>query len=71
MPENYKETFVKLSEYEIYSRDFAKKILKSVGKRNILIHEYDKVDYSSIYDSIKDCLRDYHKYCDYILDFVD
>lgn len=66
-PKSYKETFLRLSEFEIYPEDFGKSIAKSVGTRNILVHEYNKVDYSQIYSSISDCLKDYHRYCEYIL----
>jgi len=70
-PKTYKETFLLLSKLDIYSDDFGKRIAKSVGTRNILVHEYDKVDYSQIYSSIDDCLKDYHKYCEFILDFLN
>ena len=70
-PRDYKETFLKLAEFNIYPEDFAGQISKSVGTRNILVHEYDKIDYSKIYSSISDCLKDYYLYCDYILKFLD
>lgn len=69
-PKSYKETFLRLSEFEIYPEDFGKSIAKSVGTRNILIHEYNKIDYSQIYSSISDCLKDYHQYCEYILKYA-
>lgn len=50
--------------------NFANEISKSVGTRNILIHEYDKIDNASVYHSVKDCLRDYNQYCQYILDYL-
>lgn len=55
----------------IYPADFSQRIARSVGTRNILIHEYDAVDYSSIYSLISDCLRGYHEYCNYILLFME
>ena len=70
-PKSYKETFIKLAELEVYSKDFADNIAKSVGTRNILIHDCDAVDYSRIYSSVADCLKDYQKYCDYILKFLE
>ncbi len=70
-PKDYKETFVGLVEFNIYSKKFADEISKSVGMRNVLVHEYDKIDYNRIYSSMKDCLRDYHQYCQYILDFLE
>lgn len=70
-PKDYKETFLKLAELHVCPINFAEQISKSVGTRNILVHEYDKVDYAAIYHSIKDCLRDYHKYLEYILEFLE
>lgn len=69
-PKDYKEAFLILADMGIYSKEFAQGISKSVGTRNILTHEYDKIDYSLICDSIAECLNDYQKYCDYILDFI-
>lgn len=70
-PKDYRETFLELAELEVYPENFAKSISKSVGTRNILVHQYNKVDYSRIYSSISDCLKDYHQYCDYILKFLE
>ncbi|MBU1046131.1 DUF86 domain-containing protein [Patescibacteria group bacterium] len=70
-PKSYKETFLRLAELEVYPKDFGESIAKSVGTRNILVHEYDEVDYSRIYSSVADCLKDYRQYCDYILRFLE
>lgn len=70
-PKSYKETFLKLVELKIYPENFARNISKSVGTRNILVHEYNKVDYAQIYSSISDCLKDYHQYCEYILKYLE
>jgi len=69
-PKDYRETFIRLAELDIYPKDFADEIAKSVGTRNILVHEYDKVDYQRVYDSVKSCLKDYHAYLSYILTFL-
>ncbi len=71
IPKDYKETFSGLVGLKIYLKEFADEISKSVGTRNILVHEYDEVDYTKVYSSVKDCLRDYHQYCQYILDFLE
>lgn len=70
-PKDYKETFLSLVEYKVFPKEFADEISKSVGTRNALAHEYDEVDHSMIYSSMKDCLKDYHQYCQYILDFLE
>ena len=70
-PKTYTDTFIMLPDLGVYSKDFATEISKSVGTRNKLVHEYDKVDQKIIYDSIADCLRDYQQYCGYILKFLE
>lgn len=69
-PKDYTETFLALSKLNIYPEKFAKEIAKSIGTRNKLVHEYDKVDHIAIYESVGDCLRDYNQYCEYILKFL-
>jgi len=70
-PKSYRETFLKLAEFGVYPKEFSESIAKSVGTRNVLVHDYNNVDYSKIYSSVSDCLRDYHQYCDYILKFLE
>ena len=71
LPKDYRETFLRLVELKIYPIDFAENIAKSVGTRNLLVHEYNKIDYERVYSSIKDCLKDYHIYINYILKYID
>lgn len=66
-PKDYRETFSRLSDLDVYPKEFAQEISKSIGTRNLLVHDYDKIDYEKVYASIGDCLKDYHKYVDYIL----
>ncbi len=70
IPLTYEETFTQLAKLNVYPLDFAEKISQSVGLRNILIHEYDKVSLASVYSSLQDCLQDYNQYCQYILEFI-
>ena len=70
-PKDYTETFKLLATLGVYRKEFASEIAKSVGTRNALTHEYDKVDVDLMYRSITDCLRDYHHYCQYVLEFLE
>ena len=70
-PKDYTETFLALSRLNVYPEKFAKEIAKSIGTRNKLVHEYDKVNHIAIYESVADCLRDYNQYCKYILEFLE
>jgi uncharacterized protein YutE (UPF0331/DUF86 family) len=70
-PKDYTETFSALAILGVYPEKFAKSIAKSVGTRNKLTHDYDEVDHALIYSSMKDCLDDYRKYGEYILEFLE
>ncbi|MAG44410.1 hypothetical protein CL633_00795 [bacterium] len=71
IPDNYKDTFLILVELDIFPKEFADVISRSVGLRNILVHHYGELDEKMFYQSIKACLKDYTKYCDYILKYIE
>ena len=70
IPQNYRQTVLRLSDLGIYDEKFGERISKSIGIRNVLIHDYDKIDFKLLYSSISDCISDYIKYCNYIIDFL-
>lgn len=70
-PKDYRETFLLLTDIGVYPKEFGEKIAKSAGTRNMLVHEYDKIDTSMVYHSVKDCIEDYHSYVGYVLKFLD
>lgn len=70
LPFDFKESFTLLSRLNIYSEDFAQEIAKSVGLRNILVHQYRKLDEQIFYQSINLCLEQYHKYCAFIIKYT-
>ena len=69
-PLEYRDTFLKLIDLNIYPKDFGEKISKSAGLRNMLVHEYDKIDPQIVYSSVADTLSEYTKYCEYILEYI-
>ena len=70
VPNKARETFLVLADLGVYSKDFAENISMSVHTRNILVHHYEELDEKIFYNSIKNCLEDYCKYCEYILKFI-
>lgn len=70
VPNDYTETFLCMAKLQVFSNVFANNIAQSVGLRNILVHNYRKLDEKLFYKSIKYCLRDYTRYCDFILKFI-
>lgn len=67
----YEETFLALAKLQVYDEKFAKQIAPSAGLRNILVHEYDEIEVSQVYQSRLDALSQYAKYCKQILEFLD
>ena len=70
VPNDYTETFKILGKMDILEQEFADEISKSVGMRNIVVHEYGEVDERLLYNSIDIALDQYPKYCQKILDFI-
>ena len=67
----YEDTFHALAELGVYTKDFAKKIAPSAGLRNRIAHEYDDYDEKIVYESIKDDVKQYVKYCDSVLKHLE
>jgi uncharacterized protein YutE (UPF0331/DUF86 family) len=59
----YRETFLRLADYDVYSHEFATLIAASAGLRNILVHEYNDIDHRILHASIRTAL---HEYADYV-----
>lgn len=70
LPFDYKESFLLLVELGILPQKFAERISQSVGLRNILVHQYRKLDEKIFYNSIKDCLAEYTQYCRFLLEYL-
>lgn len=67
---SYRDTFLMLSEFGVYPKEFAKSIANSAGLRNILVHDYNDVDRRIVHGSIRTCLQDYHRYVEYVAKFL-
>ncbi len=68
---SYEDTFYILSRLGIYSEEFAKQIAPSAGLRNRLVHEYNNTRQDIIYKSVSEAVKQYVKYCDSILKFIE
>ncbi|MDO8575501.1 MAG: DUF86 domain-containing protein [bacterium] len=70
-PEEYRGTFIMLGKNSILPYPFAEKISGSVGLRNNLIHQYEKIDADRALNDIKNNISDYVEYIKIIKVFVD
>lgn len=59
---DYFNSFIDLAENDIIETSFALEIAPSTGLRNILVHEYEKVDDVIVYHSIRKILSHYRHY---------
>lgn len=68
---SYRDTFLRLADLGIYSREFAQEIASSAGLRNILVHDYNDIDHRVLYGSIARALDDYRQYIEALTAFVE
>ena len=60
-PGSYKAAFLRAGELKLISRTLSKDLALSAGLRNILVHEYEKIDYKIIHKNIPIAIRDFTK----------
>ena len=65
-PSTYRETMITLSHIDVIPKKFSEKLSKMVGFRNILVHDYTKIDEDMIIYILKNELDDFVKYMDYV-----
>jgi len=65
-PDTYKECILVLSNEDIIPQRFAKQISNMVSFRNILVHDYMKIDEEIIINVLKNNLDDFAKFMNYI-----
>jgi uncharacterized protein YutE (UPF0331/DUF86 family) len=69
--EDYGDIIAKLGQHGVIPRDFSEKIQGMARLRNILIHEYIRVDVSNIYDLLKNRLRDFTDFMHLVQRYLD
>lgn len=70
IPENYYDSFLILSKIKIFPQAFAKKIAPSTSLRNILVHEYQKIDSKKFQQALRHGLKDYTEYAEYLQKYL-
>lgn len=69
-PDDYYESFIKAGRLRIISADLAEKLAPSAGLRNRLVHEYDRIKDSMVYEALRTAEALYHKYIKEISDYI-
>jgi uncharacterized protein YutE (UPF0331/DUF86 family) len=58
-PASYKAAFLRAGELGIISKKLSRNLALSAGLRNILVHEYEEIDYNIVHRSISGAIRDF------------
>lgn len=67
IPNNYGDTFRVLHENGVLKKDLFEIMVKMARFRNIVVHQYDKVDESIVIGILKNYLNDFEAYRDAII----
>lgn len=69
-PEDYRDSIIILGEEGVIPVDFAVRFAPLAGFRNILVHEYTKIDLKKVYKYLKESLGDFDMFAKYIAEFI-
>ncbi|HAP31472.1 MAG TPA: hypothetical protein DCQ14_00215 [Firmicutes bacterium] len=65
------DSFMRAANLGMFPDEFAQKIAPSTGERNIIVHEYEKIDDALVYQSIRVALPMYRQYLAFVRDFLE
>ncbi|RQD73384.1 MAG: DUF86 domain-containing protein [Candidatus Syntrophonatronum acetioxidans] len=71
VPSDYYSSFFKMAEVNVFPVSFALEITPSAGLRNIIVHEYQKIDDVIVHGSMRKVLDYYLQYMNYVNDFLE
>ena len=69
--DDLRSSFVALGEVHILPMDFARKISPLAGTRNILVHQYEKLDFDLFLKTLRKNIGDFEIYFGHILRFLE
>lgn len=70
-PDTYRQSILFLEKQQILPKDFAKEIANMISFRNILVHDYMRVDEKIMIDILKNRLGDFVRYINYINTWIE
>lgn len=71
VPDSHFESFLKLGSLHVMDGELTRSLAPSAGLRKRLVHNYDDIDDSIVYDSAKPATRLYTEYVRSIKNYVD
>lgn len=69
-PKDYFNSFIELGEAGVLDMDFVFSIAPSTGLRNILVHEYQKIDNRIVFQSIQSIKTLYASFMDQLIVYL-
>lgn len=69
--EDYHEVFDILVDAGVFPEEFSESLHNLVGLRNLLTHEYLKIDHSRLYENLIKNKKDFGLFCNYIVRFIE
>ena len=69
--DDYGEIIAKLGQHGIIPKDFSERIKGMAGLRNILVHEYLRVDVNKLHDFVKNQLGDFVEFMAHIQSYLE
>ena len=67
---SYRDTFLRLAQLGVYPAEFAGRIARSAGLRDILVHDYNDVDHRVLFAAISGALTEYRQYVEALDTFL-
>lgn len=69
-PEDSRDSVVVLGEERVLDKTFADEFSNIAGFRNILVHDYIKIDYTKVADNLNNRLTDFEKFAQQVARFL-
>ena len=70
-PQTMSESFIRLSDSGVISREIAERLQKSVGFRNIAVLEYQIIDWDVVFAIVTMHLDDFRRFAKEIIDWLE
>ena len=62
VPGSNNEMFYLLEENQYLSQEITEKMVKAVGFRNLIVHEYTKIEINQVYETARNDIKDIYHY---------
>jgi len=70
-PATYFESFIEAGNRGLVTKELASELAQSAGMRNILVHQYQKINHQLVFDAIPKALKQYQLYIQQITAYLN